>query len=82
MPAVSFYLPQETLNTVRTKAKAENIPVSKIIREAVENHLKTKESIDARQRVLKCLAKKKPLGGMEGWKQLHQERDAADADRG
>jgi hypothetical protein len=37
MPAVSFYLNQDVLDSVRLKAKAENIPISRLIREAIED---------------------------------------------
>ncbi len=48
MPAVSFYLSQEILDVVRAKAKAEKIPVSRIISERVKQYLGRMESMDAR----------------------------------
>jgi len=81
MPAVSFYLSQDTLENVKARAKAFNLPVSRIIREAVENYLEIKKQKEARERVLKLLAEKKPLGGEQAWSDIHQERTLADADR-
>ena len=82
MPAVSFYLSQDSLENVKAKAKAFNVPVSRIIREAVENYLGIEEQKKARERVLKILSEKKPLGGEKEWEDIHQERTFADVDRG
>jgi len=81
MPLVSFYLEQKTLDAVRSRAKASDIPVSKIIREAVEQYLKVTEVREARERLLGLLVNEKPLGGMKAWNKLHDERTEADADR-
>lgn len=81
MPAVSFYLNKDALENVKAKAKAFNVPVSRIIREAVENYLGIEEQKKARERVLKTLSGKKPLGGEKGWEAIHQERTFADVDR-
>ncbi|HLP48035.1 MAG TPA: ribbon-helix-helix domain-containing protein, partial [Candidatus Kapabacteria bacterium] len=67
MPAVSFYLSQDTLENVKACAKAFNLPVSRIIREAVENYLEIKKQKEARKRVLKILTEKKPFGGEQAW---------------
>ena len=82
MPAVSFYLNQDTLRTVRTKAKTENTPVSQIIRKALEEYLLLDEKKAAKKRVLAALRNEKPLGGIKEWESLHRERSEADADRG
>jgi len=81
MPAVSFYLKQDVLDAVRAKAKAHKIPVSTIIREAVEGFLKTDETKAAKERVMDFLTREKPLGGIKAWEELHRERTEADADR-
>mgnify|MGYP005667244967 CR=1 FL=1 len=81
MPAVSFYLKKDLLDAVRAKAKARNVPASRIIQEAVEQYLSLSEKRRAKERVLGFLVREKPLGGMEGWEKLHRERDHADADR-
>jgi len=81
MPAVSFYLSQDLLNAVRERARAQKIPVSRIISEAVREYLKLTENVEAKKRVLKYLSEKKPFGGMEGWERLHKERTEADAGR-
>ena len=81
MPAVSFYLSQDSLENVKAKAKAFNVPVSRIIREAVENYLGIEEQKKARERVLKILSEKKPLGGEKEWEDIHQERTFADVNR-
>ena len=67
MPAVSFYLKKDLLDAVRAKAKARNVPASRIIQEAVEQYLSLSEKRRAKERVLGFLVREKPLGGMEGW---------------
>ncbi len=52
MPAVSFYLKKEVLDAVRARAGSGNIPVSRIISRAVEEYLKTGETVGARKRVM------------------------------
>jgi hypothetical protein len=79
MPNISIYLSNETLEVVRAKSKAEKIPLSTIIREAVEQYLNTSESKKARKYVFKTLIGKRPLGE---WEELHEERTLADAHRG
>lgn len=81
MPAVSIHLSQDVLENVREKARTFNVPVSRVIREAVENYLGIEKQKEARERVLKTLSEKKPLGGEQGWGEIHQERILADADR-
>ena len=81
MPAVSFHLSKDALEDVKTRAKAVNVTVSHIIREAVENYLELEKQKEARERVLKILVEKKPLGVEQAWKDIHQERTLADADR-
>ena len=81
MPAVSCYLDEKVLNAVRAKAKAENLPVSRIISQAVEISLGLGQRKKARERVLENFRKKKPLGGMEEWNKLHKERTEADVCR-
>lgn len=79
MPNISVYLNNETLEAVRAKSRAEKMPLSTIIREAIENYLDISESKKAREHVLKTLTGKKPLGK---WEDLHKERTSADAHRG
>lgn len=81
MPAVSFYLKERVLESVRAKAAASNAPVSQIISEAVEQYLRAEEKKAAKERVLRFLGGK-PFGGYSGWKELHKERTAADDCRG
>jgi hypothetical protein len=78
MPAVSFYLKREVLDSVRARARASNIPVSRIISLAVEDYLKTDEMLGARKRVLEHI--RKAVVPAE-WDRLHQERTVADVDR-
>jgi predicted transcriptional regulator len=78
MPNISVYLKDETLKAVRAKAKMEKMPLSSVIREAIEQYLDIAESKEARERVLKKLMKVKPL---KDWERLHEERTAADACR-
>ena len=42
---------------------------------------RAKEQKEARERVLKTLTEKRPLGGSQGWEDMHQERTSADIDR-
>ena len=81
MPAISCYLSKESLEKVKTKAKAVNHSVSSVIRKAVENYLELEEQKEARERVLKILSQKKPLGGTPAWEEIHKERTLADANR-
>ena len=74
MPAVSFYLKQNVLDAVRAKAQSHNIPVSRIISEAVEEFLKADETKTAKKRILDILLQDKPLGGMNVWNEIHMER--------
>ena len=81
MPSVSCYLNQDTIEDVKTIARTSNAPVSQIIREAVENYVKIVGQRQARERVLRTLKEKKPLGSSNGWEDIHHERIVADADR-
>jgi len=82
VPGVSFYLDQSALDTIKAKSKASHKPVSRIIREAVEQYLFHDEKQAAKERVLSTLSKSRPLGGLNKWEELHKERTRADADRG
>ncbi len=82
MPAVSFYLSKDVLEAVKAHAKSKGLPVSRVIREAVEYYLQTGKRRAAREKVLQTLAKEKPLQGWRGWEELHRERSEADACRG
>ena len=81
MPAVRCYLSQDVLENVRAKARVVNVSVSRLIRDAVEKYLDIDGQKEARDRVLERLSREKPLGGREGWEDIHQERIAADAGR-
>lgn len=81
MPAVSFYLKERVLESVRAKAAAAKMPVSQIISEAVEQYLHAIEKKEAKERILNIL-EEKPFGGMKAWKALHKERVGADDCRG
>lgn len=78
MPAVSFYLKKEVLDAVRARAKASDMPISRIISRSVEEFLKTGEMAEARKRVLDNI---RTALAPTGWEALHRERTAADADR-
>ena len=78
MPAVSFYLKKDVLESVCARAKSQSIPVSQIISKAVEIYLRTAEADEARKRVLAHLQKGNWLGD---WEELHRKRSLADADR-
>lgn len=78
MPGVSFYLDQTVLDTIKAKSKASHKPVSKIIREAVEQYLSHDEKQAAKESVLSTLSKSRPLGGLKNWEELHKERAGAD----
>jgi hypothetical protein len=78
MPAVSFYLKKDVLESIRARSKSQSIPVSQIISKAVEIYLQTNEANEARKRLLVHLQKGNWLGD---WEELHRERSLADADR-
>lgn len=77
MPQLSLYLKDKTLESVRAKAAAQKIPVSQVVRIAVEEYLSTEEKKAARCRVLSFL-EDRPLGGRKAWQTLHKERSEAD----
>ena len=81
MPAVSFYINDELLSALRAKAKAKGVAVSRIISDAVREHLKKDEIRESRARVLEMLSKHKYLGEWEDWESLHEERTKGDIDR-
>ena len=79
MPNISIYLNDETLEVVRAKSRIEKLPLSTIVRSAIEQYLDIAESKKARSHLLKALVKKQALGE---WEELHSERTSADAHRG
>jgi len=79
MPNISIYLNDETLEIIRAKSKVEKLPLSAIVKDAIEQYMNISESKKARTHLLKTLTSKRPLGE---WKELHKERTSADADRG
>lgn len=81
MPQMSLYLKEKTLESVKAKAAASKLPVSQVVRLAVEHYLMTDERKNAKGRVSRFL-KGKPLGGMKAWTELHKERTEADDSRG
>ena len=78
MPNISIYLNNETLEVVRAKSKVDKLPISMIVRDAIEQYLNISESKKARNHLFKTLTKKRPLGD---WEELHKERTSADAHR-
>jgi len=81
MPQMSLYLNDKTLENVKAKAAAEKLPVSQVVRLAVEHYLKADERKSAKARVTRFL-QEQPLGGMKGWAALHRDRTGADDHRG
>ena len=77
MPQMSLYLNDKTLENVKARAAADKLPVSKIVRLAVEHYLKADERKSAKARVTRFL-REKPLGGAKGWEALHRDRAEAD----
>ena len=78
MPNISVYLKEETLRAIQAKAKIEKRPISRIIREAIEQYLDTIETKEARERVIERLISARPL---KHWEDLHRERTVSDAHR-
>ncbi len=79
MPNISVYLKDETLEAIHAKSKIEHMPLSTIIREAVEQYLGISESKEARNNIYKTLSKEKPLGE---WEEYHKGRTLSDVCRG
>lgn len=79
MPNISIYLNDETLEVVRAKSKVEKLPLSTIVKDAIEQYMNISESKKARNHLFKTLIRKRPLGE---WEELHKERTSADAYRG
>lgn len=78
MPNISIYLNNETLEVVRAKSRVDKLPISTIVKDAIEEYLNISESKKARDHLFETLAKKRPLGD---WEELHKERTSADAHR-
>ena len=66
MPQMSLYLNDKTLESVKAKAAADKLPVSQVVRFAIERYLQSDERKSAKERVAGFL-REKPLGGMKGW---------------
>jgi|GEM_PF-2014287 len=81
MPTFSIYLDDETINSIKNLAEARNLPVSRIVREALAGYLRLDDQTEARQRVMETLQSRRPLGPATEWTAIHLERTAADADR-
>jgi hypothetical protein len=81
MPQMSLYLNDKTLESVKARAAADKLPVSQVVRLAVEHYLQSDERKSAKKRVAGFL-REKPLGGMKGWTALHRDRTEADDRRG
>ena len=81
MPQMSLYLNDKTLESVKAKAAADKLPVSQVVRIAVERYLQSDERKSAKERVAGFL-REKPLGGRKGWTALHRDRTEADDRRG
>lgn len=81
MPQMSLYLNDKTLEDVKAKAAAKKLPVSQVVRLAVEYYLQADERKSAKARVTRFL-REKPLGGLKGWAALHKDRTDADDRRG
>lgn len=81
MPQMSLYLNDKTLEDVKAKAAAEKLPVSQVVRLAVEHYLQVDARRSAKARVTRFL-REKPLGGMKGWAALHKDRTEPDDRRG
>ena len=62
------------LKEVKTKAQTNNIPVSQIIRKAVEYYLSIEEKAESQKRVLDFFTKKEPLSKSSSWEEFHSER--------
>ena len=78
MPAVSFYLPEETLRALRAEAKGRKTSVSRLIRTAVEAHLDVEDKKKAKDELIKELAG----AGLGPWEEAHRERTEESDDRG
>lgn len=81
MPAVSFYLNQHVLESVRAKAHETGQPVSKIITDAVNFFIEEESREKAKSNILELIRNKKVSFDIESWEEIHQERNSADADR-
>jgi len=81
MPQMSLYLNDKTLEDVKAKAVAKKLPVSQVVRLAVEYYLQADKRKSAKARVTRFL-REKPLGGMKSWAALHNDRTEAGDRRG
>ena len=74
MPSVKCYLSNDMIEDIKAIARFWNIPVSKILRDAIEDYVKITKQRQARERVLKILSEKMPLGNHADWEIIHFER--------
>jgi hypothetical protein len=81
MPALSLYLSDKTLATVKKKAADSKLPISQIIKTAVEQYLHEEDKREAKDRIMQFL-KKKPIGGAKELAKIHKDRTEADDCRG
>jgi len=78
MPAVSFYLPEETMKALRAEARNRKISVSRLIRTAVETHMDFEKKKKAKTGLVKAL-RAVELGS---WEEAHEDRTRESNDRG
>lgn len=81
MPGITVYLPEKIAEALRSRAKATQVAVSKIVQEAIEKHLEAENKARLKERVVKVLTRDKPLGGRKAWDRLHKERSESDVGR-
>jgi len=77
MPAVSFYLPEDTLKALRQEARARNTSVSRLIRTSVETQLDLEKQRRSKSQFLKVI-RSAELGA---WEEAHKERTGESDDR-
>ena len=78
MPAVSFYLPEETMKAIRAEARNRKTSVSRLIRTAVETLLDLETKKRAKDELVKALR----TADLGSWEEAHAERTRESDDRG
>ena len=80
MPSITVDLDPSSLEALAEQAKARQVPVPRLVQEAVSRFLGEGQTPN-RHRLLDRLTEEKPFGDQDNLDWIEKERAAADADR-
>ena len=81
MPSITVELNPSSLEALKQQAKARQVPVPRLVQEAVSRFLGDVGQASNRRRLLGRIVEEKPFGNQDNLDWIQQERAAADADR-